>query len=71
MQPWASADIFPEGAQRRKFAYTFQFADDATQMEVHKTLYPFYLISLYWLNLNSQSLSEMFSTFRLPEMFFS
>jgi len=28
---------------------------DAMQMDVHKTLYSFYLISLCWLNLNSQS----------------
>jgi len=28
------------------------------QMDVHKTLYPFYPISLYWLKLNSQSFVE-------------
>ena len=38
---WASAEIFPGGEQRRKFAYAFQVADDATQMDVHKAHYPF------------------------------
>jgi len=33
----------------------FQVADDALQMDVHKTLYPFYPIRLCWLKLNSQS----------------
>ena len=28
------------------------------QMDVHKTLYPFHPISLYWLKLNSQSFVE-------------
>jgi len=41
--------------QRPNFAYPFQVADDAMQMDVHKTLYYFYHISLCWLNLNSQS----------------
>ena len=26
---------------KRHFAYSFQVADDATQIDVHKTLYPF------------------------------
>jgi len=39
---WASAEIFPGGAQRRHFAYPLQVAIDAMQMDVHKTLYPFY-----------------------------
>ena len=39
--PWASAEIFP-GGQRQHFAYPFQVADDAMQMDVHKTFYPFY-----------------------------
>jgi len=38
--PWASAEIFP-GGQNRHFAYPFQFVDDATQTDVHKTLHPF------------------------------
>jgi len=38
----ASADIFPEGKQRRHFAYAFQVADDAMQTVVRKALYPFY-----------------------------
>jgi len=29
--------------QSRHFAYPFQVSDDATQMELHKTLYPFYI----------------------------
>jgi len=37
----ASAVIFP-GGQRRHFAYTFQFADDAMQTDVYKALYPFF-----------------------------
>ena len=40
-----------------------QVADDAMQMYLHKTLYPFYAISLCWLNLNSQSfVSNVFYT---------
>jgi len=46
---------FPWVEQRRNFAYPFQVADDVMQMDVHKMLYPFYHISLCWLNLNSQS----------------
>jgi len=34
-----------QGGQRRKFAYAFQVADDAMQMDVHKTHYPFYSIN--------------------------
>jgi len=52
---WASAEIFPGEGQHRNFAYPFQVADDAMQMDVQKTLHPFYPISLYWLNLNYQS----------------
>ena len=33
--PWVRADIFPVGATR-SFAYPFQVADDAIQMDVHK-----------------------------------
>ena len=51
---WASAEIFPEG-QSRNVAYPLQIADDAKQMDVHQTVYPFYHISLCWLNLKSQS----------------
>ena len=40
---------------RRNFAHTFQVADDAVQMDVHKTLCPFYPFRLCWLNLSSQS----------------
>jgi len=39
---WASADVFPGGEQRRHFAHPFQVVDDVIQMDVHKTLYPFY-----------------------------
>jgi len=41
--------------QRPNFAYPLQVADDAMQMDVHNTLYPFYPVSLCSLNLNSQS----------------
>jgi len=30
-----------QGGQRRNFAYRFQIADDAMQMDVYKTLFPF------------------------------
>jgi len=36
---------FSRGGQTRHFAYPFHFADDAMQMHVHKTLYPFYTIT--------------------------
>jgi len=35
-----------QGGQRRNFAYPVQVAGDAMQTYVHKTLYPFYTISL-------------------------
>ena len=34
--------FFQGGGQSRHFAYPFQVVDDATQMDVHKTLHPFY-----------------------------
>jgi len=46
---------FSKGGGHVEIYYAFQVADDAMQMDVHKTLYPFYPISLCWLNLNSQS----------------
>jgi len=52
---WTSAEIFPGWRQRRNFGYPLQVADDAMQMDVHKTFYPFYPISLCWLDLNSRS----------------
>jgi len=33
---------FSRREQSRHFAYSFQVSDDATQINVHKTLYPFY-----------------------------
>jgi len=66
--------------QRRNFAYPFQVADDAMQMDIHKTLYPFYLIRLSWLKLNSQSfvwnvfytsaIKNAFSFHKLPNIHF-
>jgi len=47
-------EIFQEG-QFRNFIYPFQIADVAMQMDIHKTLYLFYHISLCWFKLNSQS----------------
>jgi len=44
-----------QGGERQNFAYPFQMDGDAMQMEVHKTLYPFYSISLCWSSFNSQS----------------
>jgi len=32
---------FSRWGQSRHFAYPFQVSDDAMQMDVHKTLYPF------------------------------
>ena len=62
------------------FAYPFQVAVDAMQMDVHKTIYPFYPISLCWLNLNSQSfvwnvfytsaIRNVFSFHKLPNIHF-
>jgi len=67
--PRASAEIFHRG-QRRNFAYPFQVADDAKQMGVHKTLYPFYpFVCTGWTSILNP-LSEMFSTLRLSVMFF-
>jgi len=43
---------------RRNFANPFVVADDAMQIDVHKTLYPLYPISLCWLKINSQSFVE-------------
>jgi len=34
---------FSRGGQHQNFAYQFQVADDTMQMDVHKTLYPFYV----------------------------
>ena len=69
---WASAEIFPGWRQRRNFAYSLQVADDAMQMDVHKTLYPFYHISLCWLNLNCQSFVwNDFYTAAIRMLFFS
>jgi len=40
VHPWASMSVF-QWRQRQNFAYPFQVADDAMQMDVHKMLYPF------------------------------
>jgi len=34
-----SSEIFP-GGEKRQFAYPFQVAGNATQVDVHKTFYP-------------------------------
>jgi len=41
---WASAEILSSG-QKRHFACQFQVADDAMQIDVRKTLYPFCAIT--------------------------
>jgi len=70
MDSWAFTEIFP-GGQRWTSSYPFQVADDVIQMGVHKTLYPFYLINLCWLNLNSQSFVwNVFCTSAISEMLF-
>jgi len=39
---WASAEIFKEGKNDILFvSFSFQVADDAMQIDVRKTLYPF------------------------------
>ena len=57
---------FSRVGQRPNFAYSLQIAGDAMPMDIHKTFYPFYPISVRWLILNR--LSEMFSAIRLSEM---
>jgi len=79
VHPWASGEIFAVG-QRWNFAYPFQVSHDAMQMDVHIMLYPFYSISLCWLNLNSQSfvlnvfhtsgIRNAFSFHKLPNIHF-
>jgi len=59
VQPRASAEIFPGGA-RRNFRYIFQVADDALQIDVHKTLY---LSSLCWLLVELQSQCFVWNVF--------
>ena len=44
-----------QGRNIENFDFPFQVADDAMQMDVRKTLHPFYPMSLCCLNLNSQS----------------
>ena len=39
---WLYSEVFPGGRQRREFAYLFQLAHAAMQMDVQKTLYCFY-----------------------------
>ena len=66
--------------QRQNFTYPLQVADDAMQMDVHKTLYRFYSISLCRLNLKSQSfvwnlfctsaIRYAFSFHKLPNIIF-
>jgi len=36
-------NFYSGGEQNRHFAYPFQVADDAMQMDVHETLHPFYI----------------------------
>ena len=68
VHPWTSAEIFPGWGQRRNIAYTFQVADDAMQVDVHKTLYPSTpLVFAGWTSVLNL-LSEMFFTLRLSEM---
>jgi len=45
---------FFQGGQRQNFSYPLQVADDAIQIDVPKTLYPFYPIRLCWLNFKAQ-----------------
>jgi len=40
--PYGRPQKFFHGGKSRHFAYPFQVVDDATHMDVHKTLHPFY-----------------------------
>jgi len=63
---------FSRMEQRPNFAYPLQVAENAMQMDVHKTLYSFYRVSLCWLNLNSQSFVwNVFYTSAIRNAFFS
>jgi len=42
LEPMGVRRKFSSWGQRWHFAYSFQVFNDATQMEVHKTLHPFY-----------------------------
>jgi len=65
-----SQDFF-QGGQRRNFAYPFQVADDAMQVDVHKTLYPFCipLVCAGWTSILNL-LSEFFLHFGYQKCFF-
>jgi len=41
--PTGACRNFSRGDQNQHFAYPFQVAGDETQMDVPKTLYPFYI----------------------------
>jgi len=69
--PWASAEIFPGGEKRRNFVYPVQVADDAMQVDVHKTLYHFH--PHYFVLVEPQFsifCLKIFSTLRLSVMLF-
>jgi len=61
---------FSRVGQRLIFADPLHIADDAMQMDVRKTLYPFYTISLCWLNINSQSFVWNISALGLSQTLF-
>ena len=61
---------FPCGLQRRNFAYPFQVADNAMQIDVHKKLYPFSPLVCAGRTSILNLLSEVFSTLRLSEIIF-
>jgi len=68
VHPWAPTKMFPCG-QRRNYAYPFQTAGNAMQMDVHKTRYPFYqLVCTGWTSILNL-LSEMFSSFGYQKCF--
>jgi len=59
-----------QGGKRQNFAYPFQVADDAMQMDVHKTLYLSNPLVCAGRTSILNLLSEMFSALRLSEMLF-
>jgi len=72
--------VFFQGGKLQNFAYPLQIADDEMQIDVHKRFYPFYRISLCWLNFKSQSciwnvfyfsaIRKAFSFYELPNTYF-
>jgi len=78
VHPWASAELFPKGVEILLILFRLLTMQCIV---VHKTLHPFYPISLCWLDLNSQSfvwnafytsaIRMLFLFYKLPDIHFS